>query len=162
MTTENTLPTFKVKKLVPEAQLPVMATPGAACYDVCAVGLPPEGVTVPQGASYLFGTGLAFGMPAGWCIEGFSRSGHGYKNGVSLSNSVAQIDTDYTGELKISLRNDGSKPFEVFNGNRIAQIKFERVNEVVLVEWDGDLDSTERGAGGFGSTGRDAIAGGVR
>lgn len=151
--TIQTKPQFKVKKLVSEAQIPLRATTGSAGWDVRAVGLPEGGASIEPGASLLIHTGLAFGIPPDWCIKGFSRSGHGAKHGVSLSNSVALIDADYTGELLLSLRNDGQTAFEVRNGDRIAQITFEQVPEVELVEWEGDLGATERGAGGFGSTG---------
>ena len=83
----------------------------------------------------------------------FGRSGHGAKYGVTLANSVGVVDSDYRGEIKVALINHGSRPFTVSHGDRIAQIAFVPVATAKFVEAE-TLGETERGTGGFGSTGR--------
>lgn len=83
----------------------------------------------------------------------FGRSGHGAKFGVTLANSVGVVDSDYRGEIKVALINHGSQPFTVSHGDRIAQIAFVPVATAMFVE-AAALGETERGTGGFGSTGR--------
>lgn len=149
----NTIPTFKVKKLHPAARMPERATSGAAAFDVCAIVQSDIGreSVIPKG-TLIVGTGLAFECPPGWCIKVLSRSGHGFKFDVSLANSVGLIDADYRGEVMVKLRNDGSSLMPVETGDRIAQLLLERVEDVRL-EWAEELGATARGAGGFGSTG---------
>lgn len=145
---------IKVKKLTPTAQLPRYQTSGAACFDLsadsCTNGVFP--VEIPAGGAMTFGTGLAFGMRPGYCIKVFSRSGHGFKNGVRLCNSVGVIDADYTGEVMVRLQNDGHMPYVVNRGDRIAQAQPEVVFRGYFEEV-AELDATERGARGIGSTG---------
>lgn len=139
---------LKVKKLHEDAQLPEYATEGAACFDIRSVQ---DGV-VPVNGSLAFSTGLSFEIPEGHVMLIYSRSGHGFKNDVSLSNAVGIIDSDYRGLLAIKLSNNGTKDFIVEKGDRIAQgmiIKYDRIS---FVEVD-ELSETERGEGGFGSTG---------
>lgn len=83
----------------------------------------------------------------------FGRSGHGAKFGVTLANSVGVVDSDYRGEIKVTLINHGAQPFTVSHGDRIAQIAFMPVATARFVEMQA-LGDTERGSGGFGSTGR--------
>lgn len=147
---------LKFKKLHGSAQTPRHATPGAACFDLHAV-LEDDvhlnhGLTVHPGTSEVIRTGLAFEVPAGFVMLVYSRSGHGFKNGVRLSNSVGVIDSDYRGELKVALQNDGRAKFKVANGDRIAQAMLMPVPVVDLVEVD-ELSVTARGIGGLGSTG---------
>lgn len=139
---------LKVKKLHEDAQLPEYATEGAACFDIRSVQ---DGV-VPVGGSLSFSTGLAFEIPEGHVMLVYSRSGHGFKNDVSLSNAVGVIDSDYRGCLGVKLTNSGTKEFIVEKGDRIAQgmiIKYDRTSFVEVEE----LSETERGESGFGSTG---------
>jgi dUTP pyrophosphatase len=143
---------LKFKKMVPEALLPTYATEGSACFDLRTV----ESMTVPPGSAGVFHTGLAVEVPAGFVLLIFSRSGHGFKAGVRLANCVGVIDSDYRGPLLCSLHNDGVEDFRVHDGERIAQgmlVPIPTAHMIQLVEVK-KLSSTERGTGGFGSTGR--------
>lgn len=136
------------KKLHPQALVPPFATPGAACFDLAAVE---AGVAAP-GASLSVGTGLAFEIPEAHVMLVYSRSGQGFKHGVRLVNGTGVIDSDYRGEVRIGLRNDGEHPYEVRVGDRIAQAKIIPVPAVCFAEVEA-LSETRRAAGGFGSTG---------
>lgn len=144
---------IKIKPVHPDARMPERQTDRSAAYDLAAVGISGGSITIAPGGFATVRTGLACELPGDWCIKVFSRSGHGFKLAVSLSNSVGLIDEDYTGELMVSLRNDGPAPFEVRNGDRIAQMKFEKTDPVNLIWWTDDLRETTRGANGLGSTG---------
>lgn len=138
-------PTLKVKRLHPEAKLPVYATEGAACFDLSAL----HGGIV--GSSHTFPTGLAFEVPAGHVMLVFSRSGQGFNHDVRLANCVGVIDSDYRGEVKVKLTADRGA-FNVMQGDRIAQAMVLPIQQFAFEEVD-ELSSTERGTGGFGSTG---------
>lgn len=146
-----------VKKLHPEAIIPKYSTLGAACLDLHAlledVGNLRLGLGVYPDKSEVIRTGLAFEVPQGHVMLIFSRSGHGFKNGVRLSNAVGVIDSDYRGEVKVALHNDSDLTFKVAHGDRIAQAMLIPVPVVTLEEVE-ELSTTERGTGGFGSTGR--------
>ena len=128
--------------------LPSRATSGSAGFDIASAE---EGVLEP-GARRLFATGFAVAIPEGYEMQIRPRSGLALRHGVTLPNTPATIDSDYRGELKVALMNLGQEAFEVTRGMRIAQIVVARVEpaEFRTVE---NLPSTERGAGGFGSTG---------
>jgi dUTP pyrophosphatase len=137
---------IKTKRLTPEAKLPTYATDGSGCFDI---------YTTNSGLvdnSFVFDTGLSFEIPVGYVMLVFSRSGHGFKNDIRLANCVGIIDSDYRGELKVKLTNDGEDFFVVHVGERIAQAMVIPFEQVQFLEVD-DLSETERGAGGFGSTG---------
>lgn len=141
---------LKIKKLHPDAIIPQYATKGAACFDLHAVS---EGKITPA-MPVMFKTGLSFEIPEGWVMLIFSRSGHGFKSGVRLSNCVGVIDSDYRGEVMVKLTRDPNAAdyINVKAGDRIAQAMLVQVPRVELIEAD-DLGETDRGAGGFGSTG---------
>lgn len=141
--------TLKVKRLHKDAQLPVYATAGAACFDIHA----DDSCIVLPGDRSAVSTGLAFEVPAGYVMLVYSRSGHGFNKGVRLVNSVGVIDSDYRGELLIGLHNDSDAMFKVYKGDRIAQAMLMPVPSVAITEVD-ELSTTERGAGGIGSTGK--------
>ena len=146
---------LKFKALVDEARLPVYATPGAAAMDLHALVQSSEGVPVTDGSPRVFRTGLAVEVPEGHVMLIFSRSGHGFKNDVRLSNAVAVVDADYRGELMVKLARDGHRGDDlmVFDGDRIAQamvLPVTRFEPQFVVE----LGTTERGEGGLGSTGK--------
>lgn len=159
---------MRFKKIHPDAVVPKYATPGSARIDLVAVGidgLPIElskefqargyrdgSVEIPPGSVGHFNTGLAFEVPVGHVMLVFSRSGHGFIHGVRLCNCVGVIDCDYRGEVQVKLRNDGALPFKVRNGDRIAQALLVPTPRVELEEVE-ELSGTERGTGGFGSTG---------
>jgi dUTP pyrophosphatase len=143
----------KVKKLDPAAILPGYATVGAACFDLHAL--------IEDDAEHLVDstltvrTGLAFEIPQGCGMFIFSRSGHGFKNDVRLANCVGVIDSDYRGEVSVKLTSDkfGGQVLKVKNGDRIAQAMIVQLPTVAFIEAE-DLTETERGEGGFGSTGQ--------
>ncbi len=128
--------------------LPAYATAGAAGMDVLSA----EDVTIAPGARHAVATGLALAIPAGYEIQVRPRSGLALKHGITVPNTPGTIDADYRGELKVILINHGTEPFAIARGDRVAQLV---LAPVVQAEWQevGSLDATERGAGGFGSTG---------
>ncbi|TNE32273.1 MAG: dUTP diphosphatase [Alphaproteobacteria bacterium] len=128
--------------------LPRYATPGAAGMDVVSA----EEVTLAPGARHAVATGLALAIPQGYEIQVRPRSGLALKHGITVPNTPGTIDSDYRGELKIILINHGSEPFPIVRGDRVAQLVLAPVTQAA---WDvvDELDDTERGAGGFGSTG---------
>ncbi len=144
----------KVKKLHPDAILPKFATAGAACFDLAAIDCGQQS-PIYQGIGHTFRTGLSFEVPAGHVMLIFSRSGHGFKNDTRLANCVGVIDSDYRGEVQVRLTNDSCQTdvLRINPGDRIAQAMILPIPAVELVEAD-DLSDTERGAGGFGSTGQ--------
>lgn len=146
---------IKVKKLHHDAKIPQYASPGAACFDLHALTNPEHPSMVNPGTPATFRTGLSVEIPAGCAMFIFSRSGHGFKNDVRLANCVGIIDSDYRGEIQVKLTNDNSDgcSMTVNNGDRIAQAMIVPVQTIAFIEAD-DLSETERGAGGFGSTGQ--------
>jgi dUTP pyrophosphatase len=128
--------------------LPAYATAGAAGMDVVSA----EDVTIPPGGRHAVATGLALAIPAGFEVQVRPRSGLALKHGITVPNTPGTIDSDYRGELKVILINHGAKPFPIQRGDRVAQLVLAPVTRAV---WDevAELDDTERGAGGFGSTG---------
>jgi dUTP diphosphatase len=130
--------------------LPARQTAGAAGYDVASAE--PDFSMQPL-ERRLVRTGLALAIPDGFEAQVRPRSGLAIKHGLSLPNTPATIDSDYRGELMIAMINLGTEPVTVTRGMRIAQLVFQRVEMVELVEVD-ELPASERGTGGFGSTGR--------
>ncbi len=147
---------LKIKALSPkigtEIPLPKFATAGAACMDLCACIDAP--VTLEAGARALIPTGIAIALPsADYVALVFARSGLGIKQGVCLSNGVGVIDSDYRGEIGVGLVNLGQSAYTMQPGDRIAQLMVTPVVQPTVVQVSA-LDDTDRGAGGFGSTGR--------
>lgn len=137
--------------LAPGAKAPAYQTDGAAALDLHAHLH--DSIMIDPADTAIFPTGLYVAIPLGYVGLLFSRSGHGFKNDVRLANCVGVIDADFRGEVKVKLTNDHLlEPFEVKPGDRIAQLLLVEVPKVRLVEVE-DLGYTERGAGGFGSTG---------
>lgn len=142
--------TVRVSKVHPRAQLPQYMSEGAAGCDVTAclehawevaVG---ERVAVP--------TGLAVAIPTGFEIQVRPRSGLAWKKGLTVVNAPGTIDSDYRGEVKVLMINLGKEPVRIEPGDRIAQLVLQRVERL---HWEeaASLETTTRGAGGFGSTG---------
>ena len=129
--------------------LPAYATAGAAGLDVVAA----ESLTLAPGARAAVATGFALAIPAGYEVQVRPRSGLALRHGVTCLNTPGTIDHDYRGEVKVILANLGQEPFEVSRGDRIAQLVPAPVQRALLAEVEA-LDDTDRGAGGFGSTGR--------
>lgn len=130
------------------ATLPSYATDGASGMDVRAI----EEVTIAPLERALVSTGLFFELPEGTEAQVRPRSGLAVKSGITVLNSPGTIDADYRGEVKIILANLSNAPFTVHVGDRIAQIVFATVTKANLVQVE-EINETERGAGGFGSTG---------
>lgn len=146
-----TAPRVQFKKLRPDAILPRYMTADAAGMDlVAAIGEP---VTLAAGASGVVGTGLAMAIPRGFEGQVRPRSGLARKYGVTVLNAPGTIDADYRAEVMVLLVNLSREPFTIHAGERIAQLVIAPVAQADVVEVDA-LDDTERGAGGFGSTGR--------
>ena len=145
----NAIP-VRIKRL-PHGQgldLPAYATEGAAGMDIVSA----EDVTLAPGARHAVATGLSVAIPAGYEIQVRPRSGLALKHGISVPNTPGTIDSDYRGELKVILINHGAEPFAIARGDRVAQLVLAPVTQAAWNEV-ADLDETERGAGGFGSTG---------
>lgn len=142
---------LKVKRLTPTAKLPTYGTPGSGCFDfyIDSASAPKKHKTDPN--AMLYGTGLAFQIPKGKVLMIYSRSGHGFKDGVRLSNCVGVIDSDYRQEVMISLRTDSPELKEYNAGERIAQGMIIDAPKVKFCEVD-QLNETSR-SGGLGSTG---------
>ena len=128
--------------------LPAYATPGSAGMDLRAA----EAYTLQPMERYAIPTGLRVAIPDGWEGQIRPRSGLALRQGLGMPNSPGTIDADYRGELKVLLINLGPEPIEISRGMRVAQMLITPAPqaEIVLVE---DLDQTERGESGFGSTG---------
>ena len=129
--------------------LPSRQTDGAAGYDVASAE---ADFTLEPHARRLVRTGLALAIPPGYEAQVRPRSGLALKYGLTLPNTLATIDSDYRGELMVAMINLGTEPVAVTRGMRIAQLVFQRVERVELLEV-AELPPSERGQGGFGSTG---------
>lgn len=132
-------------------ELPKYETPGSAGLDLRANLT--DNVVIPVGKHLLVPTGLFIQLPYGYEAQVRPRSGLAAKFGITVLNSPGTIDADYRGEIAVNLINLGDKDFEISNGDRIAQMVINKIEQIgfesVLF-----LDETERGAGGHGSTGR--------
>lgn len=139
-------------KIGREIPLPQFATPGSAAMDLRACLDGP--VTLQAGARSVIPTGLAMALPsADYVALVFARSGLGIKKGVCLSNGVGVIDSDYRGEIAVGLVNLSGEDYTVQPGDRIAQMMVVPVVQPTVTLAD-ELDETDRGSGGLGSTGR--------
>ena len=143
---------LNIKLLSPKAVLPKYATPGSAAMDLTACM--DEPVTIAPRQLVTIPTGIAIALPsADYVALIFARSGLGVKHGISLSNGVGVIDSDYRGELKVGLTNLSDTPYTIQPGDRIAQLAILPVTQPTVVQV-AELDETDRGTGGFGSTGK--------
>ncbi len=134
-------------------QLPAYETLGAAGMDVRAAVEDGKPVTLKPGERAMVPTGLSVAIPQGYEIQMRPRSGLAAKHGITCLNSPGTIDSDYRGELKVILINHGDQDFVIARGERIGQIVLAAVSRMIWQEV-AELPETERGAGGFGSTGR--------
>ena len=141
---------IKIKKLLPNAKIPEIQTSGSAgvdlhaCIDKEIIIRPKETVKIP--------TGIAMAIPGGYGGFVFARSGLATKEGLAPANKVGVIDSDYRGEIIVALHNHSDEPAIISPGERIAQIVILSVHLPVFEEVE-DLNETERGNNGFGSTG---------
>lgn len=145
---------LRIQKLHPAAKVPQYSTDGAGCFDIHAILDQPK--TIFLGESITIQTGLAFEVPEGYVLMIYSRSGQAFKHGTRLANCVAVIDSDYRGEVMVKLTRDyeiDTEALSVKDGDRVAQgmiIPVPRVEFEVCEQ----LTMTDRGNGGFGSTGK--------
>lgn len=129
-------------------ELPAYATAGAAGMDVVSA----EDALLAPGERHAVATGLSLAIPPGYEIQVRPRSGLALKHGIAVANTPGTIDSDYRGELKVILANHGRENFAIARGDRIAQLVLAPVTRAAWEEVE-ELDATERGVGGFGSTG---------
>ncbi len=150
MTEHITVKITRVAEGSEDIPLPQYATGGSAGMDLCAAVA--GDVTIAPGETILVPTGFAIELPEGYEAQVRPRSGLAIRNQIGLLNAPGTIDSDYLGEIKVILTNFGPAPFIVRRGDRIAQLIIGRYSRV---EWSevGELNSTHRGAGGFGHTG---------
>lgn len=140
--------TLRFKRIHPEAVLPAYAHPSDAGMDVRSV----EDLVIPAGGRALVPTGLVAIIPPMYEIQVRPRSGLALKHGVTVLNTPGTIDSGYRGEIGVILANFGDKDFPVAKGDKVAQLVFAPVVQPEIEETD-TIDETDRGAGGFGSTG---------
>ena len=131
--------------------LPQFMTPGAAGMDIFAANR--EDVILPAGGRALIPTGITVAMPANCEAQIRPRSGLALKHGLTLLNTPGTIDSDYRGEIQLIVINLGEEDYTLKRGERIAQLVFAQVLRPEIVEVE-SLDQTDRGAGGFGHTGK--------
>ena len=140
---------IRIKRLDPQLPLPQRAHPGDAGADLYAA----EDITLAPGARALVKTGIALALPPGTVGLIHPRSGRAAKHGLSIVNTPGTVDAGYRGEIKVCLLNtDAEVPIEITRGMRIAQLVVQRVELADFAEVE-ELDDTDRGEGGYGSTG---------
>ncbi|PAF48489.1 deoxyuridine 5'-triphosphate nucleotidohydrolase [Helicobacter sp. 12S02634-8] len=140
---------IQIKKLHPKAQIPKYQTQGAAGFDLCAL----KDYVLEAGKSALIQTGLAISIPEGYELQIRPRSGLALKHGVSVLNAPGTIDSDYRGEIMVLLINHSDVDFTISSKDRIAQGVINKVYQADFIETQ-ELDTTLRGEGGFGSSGK--------
>ena len=136
----------------PDLPLPGYETAGAAGMDLRACFPGRDGREMAPGARLLVPTGLAIALPEGFEAQVRPRSGLALRKGITVANAPGTVDSDYRGEVGVILINLGGEPVQVEHGDRIAQMVVAPVTRAVWTEAE-RLDDTDRGAGGFGSTG---------
>ena len=140
---------IQVSRLHPEAIIPKYSHPGDAGADISSI----EDVEIAPGQRYAVSTGLALALPMGFVALLHPRSGLALKHGIGMVNAPGTIDAGYRGEIKVLLINhDPEVAFTIAKGDRIAQLVIQKVEAANFVEVQ-SLDETQRGSGGFGSTG---------
>lgn len=140
-----------LRKMTESAQIPVRGSLQAAGYDLFADLS--EAVTILPQETKMVGTGIACAIPEGYFGGIYARSGLSAKEGLRPANCAGVVDSDYRGEIKVALHNDSKESRTILPGQKIAQMV---VQAFLPVEFETveDLDATERGGGGFGSTGK--------
>ena len=143
---------IKIKKLTNTAWIPLKATDGSAGFDMYADTIG-ESAPIYPGETKLIGTGIAMEIPEGYFGAIYARSGIATKKGLRPANCVGLIDCDYRGEICVALHNDSSSPKTIGAHERIAQLVIQPYAADAKLVADNKLSDTERGEGGFGSTG---------
>lgn len=142
----------KLENYDEEFKLPAYETPGAAGMDIRAMTLNKETLVIEPGQTVLIKTGFALQVPTGYEVQIRSRSGLSLKRGLVVSNSPGTIDSDYSGEIGVILHNNSELYQQIGHGDRIAQMVLKAVEQMYFQNVE-ELSVTERGSGGFGSTG---------
>ena len=132
--------------------LPKYETEGAAGLDLFAATKEDTKIIIPPRKAEMIPTGIAISVPPGYEAQIRPRSGLAAKNGITVLNSPGTIDSDYRGEILVMLINHSNKDFEILRGMRIAQMVISKIEQFNLISVD-ELDTTDRGKDGFGSTG---------
>lgn len=145
-------PLVKFARLSPHARLPQYMSEGAAGMDLCSAS--EEEIRVAPGARVAVPTGLAMQMPSGYEAQVRPRSGLAIKAGVTVVNAPGTVDSDYRGEVKVLLVNLSQQEHVIGLGDRIAQMVIAPVVQAEVTWAEDGLSDTQRGAGGFGSTGK--------
>lgn len=143
---------IKIKRLSATAHIPQKATPDSAGYDLYS----DETILLPAKGYIAVSTGISMEMPPNMEAQVRPRSGLAIKHGITVLNSPGTIDADYRGEVKVLLINFSDKDFLIEKETRIAQMIFSTVSSTILEEVD-NLKETQRGSGGFGSTGNEKL-----
>lgn len=145
---DQTMPEVKFMRLHPDAKIPQYQKPGDAGADICSV----EDVIIPSGSRRGVHCGFAIGLPEGYEAQVRPRSGLALNRGIAVLNSPGTIDQGYFGEIGVILINHSDGYFKIAVGDRIAQLVVVPVSKASFVEVD-ELGTSDRGAGGYGSTG---------
>ncbi len=151
MTDRPVLKFKRIDEMMNDIPLPEYQTEGAAGMDIRA-GIS-EPMVITKGGYVAVPTNLQVEIPHGYEIQVRPRSGLAFKNGIGVLNAPGTIDEDYRGEIKVILFNFGNEDFTINRGDRIAQLILGRVHKAEIIETH-QLSDTDRGAGGFGSTGK--------
>ena len=141
---------IKIKLLNDLAKIPTQADIGSAGYDLYAAT--DSDIQIPPHANVMIGTGIAMAIPLGYFGGIYARSGIASKRNLRPANCVGVIDASFRGEIKVALHNDSPETKTIQAGERIAQLVIQK-HEIADFEEVNELDETERGVGGFGSTG---------
>ncbi len=143
---------INLKKLYGHAIVPTRGSVYAAGYDLYACMSGRDAYRIAPHSTFMIGTGISVAIPSGYFGAVFARSGLASKRGLRPANCVGVIDADYRGEIMVAMYNDSNEPQYFKSGDRIAQLVILPCFDAEFIETD-DLDATERGDGGFGSTG---------
>ncbi|WP_231841052.1 dUTP diphosphatase [Deferribacter desulfuricans] len=146
--TECPVYNVRIKKIHPDAQIPQYATNGSSGFDFYTV----EEIVIQPKETKLIKTGLQIALPIGYELQIRPRSGLSLKTPLRVANTPGTVDADYRGEICILVWNTEDKPITIEKGTRIAQGVICKIEQVNFIETD-ELDDTDRGDGGFGSTG---------
>lgn len=141
---------INIKKLDPNAKIPSFGSEFAAGFDLYACNT--DNITIPAGETVLIHTGLAMEIPVGYGGFVYARSGLATKKGLAPANKVGVIDADYRGEIMVALHNQSKEDQQIAAGERIAQMVIAPFLKVEFNQVE-ELQETQRGSGGFGSTG---------
>lgn len=139
----------KLKKIHQDAVIPMYATKGSAGFDLYSTDL----YELKPDETVLINTGLSIEIPVGYELQIRTRSSMAYKYGVIVLNSPGTIDSDYRGEIKVILKNISNHTYIICKGDRVAQGIIKEIIQASFIEVK-ELDTTDRGEGGFGSTGK--------